>query len=168
MVIRFATDGSSLANGTALQAGGWAYKSMDRDDINGYGGVVGATNNQMEITAAIKALEGCIQLAQKGDTVEIYSDSAYLVDCFNDNWIGNWMKNGWLTIQNTPVKNREYWQKIYNLLNILKLQDIEVKFVKVLGHSGNYDNEFVDKLAKKGAAEAMESGVNGSSYSTGV
>ena len=75
--------------------------------------------------------------------VELYSDSAYLVNGFSQGWIYNWQKNNWKTADKKPVKNKEIWQEIYNLTKIHK-----VKFIKVKGHADNEFNNRCDELAR--------------------
>ena len=75
--------------------------------------------------------------------LELYSDSAYVVNGFNQGWIYNWVKNNWKTSGKEPVKNKEIWQELYNLTKIHK-----VKFIKVKGHSDNEFNNRCDELAR--------------------
>lgn len=85
------------------------------------------TNNRMELTAAIKALE----LLREPCEVELYTDSAYLCNGFNNGWIWNWLKNGWKTASGKPVENRELWERLLELQRIHKLD-----WRKVKGHAG--------------------------------
>ena len=97
------------------------------------------TNNKMELTAPIEALK----LLKRPCKVKLYSDSAYLINAFVQGWIYNWMKKGWKTANNEPVKNKELWQELYNLTKIH-----EVTFNKVKGHSDNDLNNRCDELAR--------------------
>ena len=97
------------------------------------------TNNIMEITAVIEALK----ILKNPCNVTVYSDSAYVVNCFTQGWIFNWIKKGWKTSGNEPVKNKELWQELYNLTKIHT-----VKFIKVKGHSDNEFNNRCDELAR--------------------
>lgn len=103
------------------------------------GGSKNTTNNIMEITAVI---EGLKQLKFSCD-VEIYSDSAYVINAFNQGWIYNWLKNNWQTSGKETVKNKELWQELYNLI-----KQHNVKFIKVKGHSDNEYNNRCDELAR--------------------
>ena len=76
--------------------------------------------------------------------VDIYSDSAYSVNAFNQRWIYNWMKKGWKTASGEPVKNKEIWQQLYEMTKIHK-----INFIKVKGHSDNEYNNRCDELARK-------------------
>ena len=121
-------------------SGGWGAILMYNDykkEISG--GNKSTTNNIMEITAVIEALK----ILKNPCNVTVYSDSAYVVNCFNQNWIFNWIKKGWKTSGNEPVKNKELWQELYNLTKIHN-----VKFVKVKGHSDNEFNNRCDELAR--------------------
>ena len=75
--------------------------------------------------------------------VNLYSDSAYVVNAFNQVWIYNWVKKDWKTAGNEPVKNKELWQELYSLTKIHT-----VKFIKVKGHSDNEFNNRCDELAR--------------------
>ena len=121
--------------------GGWAaillYKDVKKEIC---GGLKNTTNNIMEITAVI---EGLKQLKFECE-VEIYSDSAYVVNAFKNGWIYNWIKRNWTTAQKEPVKNKELWQELYQLT-----QKHKVIFIKVKGHSDNELNNKCDELARK-------------------
>ena len=121
--------------------GGWGTILMYKDvqkEISG--GMVQTTNNIMEITAVIEALK----ILKRECEVELYSDSAYVVNAFNNGWIYNWIKNNWQTSGKEPVKNKELWQELYNLTKTHK-----VKFIKVKGHSDNEFNNRCDALARE-------------------
>ena len=96
------------------------------------------TNNIMEITAVLEALK----LLKEECEVKVYSDSAYVVNAFNQGWICNWRKNNWRTAGKDPVKNQELWQELYELT-----QKHKVEFIKVKGHSDNEYNNRCDFLA---------------------
>ena len=103
------------------------------------GGSKETTNNIMEITAVIEALK----LLKFPCEVEVYSDSAYVVNAFLQGWLENWKKNNWRTAGKDPVKNKELWQELDSLCSIHK-----VKFIKVKGHSDNEFNNRCDELAR--------------------
>lgn len=131
------TDGACSGN---PGPGGWGsilmYKG-NRKEISG--GEKNTTNNIMELTAVIEGLS----LLKYPCDVEVYSDSAYVVNAFNQGWIYNWIKNNWKTSGKEPVKNKEIWQKLYELTKIHK-----VKFNKVKGHSDNEFNNRCDEMAR--------------------
>lgn len=121
--------------------GGWGsiliYQNIKKEIS---GGKKDTTNNIMEITAVIEGLK----LLKHECEVEIYSDSAYVVNAFNNKWIYGWMKNDWKTSSKETVKNKELWQELYNLT-----KKHTVKFIKVKGHSDNEFNNKCDKLARE-------------------
>ncbi len=101
-------------------------------------GYKNVTNNQMELLAVITGLEAL----KKAAIVDIYSDSKYVVDAFNNNWIEGWIKKGWKTSGKAPVKNVELWQRL------LKAKEPhQVTFIWVKGHAGHEYNERCDLLA---------------------
>lgn len=102
------------------------------------GGEKNTTNNKMEMMAVIKALE---VLKEKCD-VEIYSDSAYVVNSINNKWVYSWKKNNWIKSDKTKAKNIELWEELISLISFHN-----VKFIKVKGHADNEYNNRCDKLA---------------------
>ncbi len=97
------------------------------------------TNNIMEITAVLEALKTLKFPCE----VDLFSDSAYVVNCFLQGWIYNWIKKGWKTASGEPVKNRELWEELLFLTKIHK-----VNFHKVKGHADNKYNNRCDELAR--------------------
>lgn len=96
------------------------------------------TNNRMELLAVIKGLEA---LKQKCN-VNVYSDSQYVVDAFNQGWIDSWQNNGWKTAGKKEVKNPDLWKKLLDLTKVHV-----VTFIKVKGHADNEYNNRCDKIA---------------------
>ncbi len=96
------------------------------------------TNNRMEVTAVIEGLK-CLK---ESCEVEVYSDSAYTVNAFNQGWIFGWAKLNWKKADNKPLLNSDLWQELYALSKIHKLT-----FNKVKGHADNEYNNICDKLA---------------------
>ena len=100
------------------------------------------TNNRMELMGAIVGLEALTKPCQ----VTLISDSKYVTDAFNQNWIDGWLKNNWKNSAKKPVKNIELWKRL------LKAKEMhEVNFVWVKGHDGHPENERCDKLATSAA-----------------
>ena len=131
------TDGACSGN---PGPGGWGTILMYKDtnkEISG--GNPDTTNNVMEITAVIEGLK----LLKESCKVSIYSDSAYVVNAFNQHWIENWIKKNWQNSKKEPVKNKELWLELYALV-----KQHEVKFIKVKGHSDNEFNNRCDELAR--------------------
>ena len=143
MDIRIYTDGACIGN---PGPGGWAAIILeDKEKKELFGGEKLTTNNRMELTAAIKALEYCVQ-QEKGQLslkqVQIFTDSSYLKDGITL-WINNWEKNNWKTADKKNVKNIDLWKKLKELVKFKKIEWIWIK-----GHSNNPMNDLVDKLAK--------------------
>ena len=136
------TDGACSGN---PGPGGWAavlISGNNKKEISG--GNKNTTNNIMELTAI---LEGLKALKFECD-VDIYSDSAYCINAFNQGWIYNWIKKNWKLSDGSSVKNKEIWQEIYNLT-----QKHNVKFIKVKGHSDVELNNRCDELARSEIAK---------------
>lgn len=134
------TDGSCLGN---PGRGGWGVVS---DDFKLSGKQSDTTNNVMEMTAIVKALEECV----KRDIQEvcIFTDSQYVKNGITS-WIHNWKRNNWMTKTEQPVKNKELWIAIDEVRN--KLNIVNWKWVKA--HNGDPKNEQVDTLAREAAGE---------------
>jgi ribonuclease HI len=136
-------DGACSGNQFNDNVGGWgAILKYGNRGKKIFGGEKNTTNQRMELTACIKALE---QLKSKNIDVEIYSDSAYLVDCMNDKWYEKWRSNGWRNSKKQPVENKDLWQKLLFLI-----EQYKVSFHKVDAHSGVHLNEIADELAQLG------------------
>jgi ribonuclease HI len=103
------------------------------------GGAAETTNNRMELTAAIEALEAL----KRPCTVSLYTDSAYLKDGITQ-WIARWKKNGWKTSAKKPVKNADLWQRLDDAI-----RDHEISWHWVKGHAGHPENERADTLARE-------------------
>ncbi len=104
-----------------------------------FGSKKNTTNNVMELTAVIEALK----LLKRPCKVQLYSDSAYVVNAFLQNWIAGWLKNNWKNSNKEEVKNKELWQELIELTHIH-----QVTFHKVKGHSSNEYNNRCDELAR--------------------
>ena len=138
------TDGACSGN---PGPGGWAailfYEG--ETDITGEpavdqldGGARHTTNNQMEMTAALEALEAL----EASSRVRLHTDSAYLSNAFNKGWLENWQKNGWKTASKKPVKNKGLWQKL-----LRAAERHEVEWIWVKGHADNEYNILADEMA---------------------
>lgn len=131
------TDGACSGN---PGPGGWGailmYKGAKKEIS---GGNKDTTNNIMEVTAVIEALK-CLKVPSD---VQVYSDSAYTVNAFNQKWINGWIKKGWKTAGGEAVKNQELWKELYELT-----QKHKVEFIKVKGHADNEYNNRCDELAR--------------------
>ena len=144
MEIKIYTDGACVGN---PGPGGWAAIILEKNDKKElFGGEKLTTNNRMELTATIKALEYCEvqkkeQLSLK--KIEIYTDSTYVKDGITI-WINNWERNNWKTADKKNVKNVDLWKQLKELV---KTNQVEWFWIK--GHSENPINDLADRLAKK-------------------
>lgn len=100
------------------------------------------TNNRMELMAVIAGFEALIRPC----TVDVISDSKYVTDAFNQNWIDNWKKNGWRTAAKKPVLNDDLWKRL-----LKAMEGHEVTFHWVKGHDGHPQNERCDQMATSAA-----------------
>ena len=144
----FYTYGSSKGN---PGPGGYAFIIMNGNKdilLKVSGSKSKATNNQMELTAIVRALVHIrsFENSSRKQTVTIYSDSAYCVNAIEEGWIYTWKKNGWKTKAGREVRNIDLWLELYRFLKSTKM---EIRAVKVKGHSGDKYNELVDKAAKE-------------------
>lgn len=136
------TDGACSGN---PGPGGWGAILMfgeNKKEISG--GKKETTNNIMELTAVIEALK----LLKRPCKIDVYSDSAYVVNAFLQDWISGWIKKGWKNSNKEEVKNKELWQE---LINFTKIH--EITFHKVKGHSDNEYNNRCDELARNAISE---------------
>ncbi|RYM06694.1 ribonuclease HI [Sporolactobacillus sp. THM7-7] len=139
-------DGGCRGNQTNHNIGGWGAVLKYREHTKELcGGAKNTTNNIMELTAAIKALE-----ALKTDYIPVafYIDSAYVVNGMNS-WVPGWIRRGWRTAGGQTVKNKELWIR----LNQLATRQKDITFNKVKGHSGVELNERADELANRAMDE---------------
>jgi ribonuclease HI len=131
------TDGACSKN---PGPGGWAavlqYKGAQKE-ISGF--IPDTTNNRMELTAAVKALEALREPCE----VVLHTDSSYIHNAFTQHWIERWQHNGWRTASNDPVENLDLWRQ---LLDVAEPHQITWK--KVKGHADNEFNNLCDKLAR--------------------
>ncbi len=130
------TDGACSGN---PGAGGWGailFYQEKMKEISGYS--TSTTNNQMELTAAIEALSKLKEPCK----VNLYSDSAYLINAFNEDWITKWQMNGFRNANKKQVQNVDLWQQLIDLNNLHT-----ITWIKVKGHSDNKYNNRCDELA---------------------
>ncbi len=138
-------DGSSLGN---PGKGGWGVVAIDtiKNNIYEFGGrEVLATNNQMELEAAIFALK--LISKSEGKEFEMRLDSKYVIQGATL-WMKNWVKNNWKNSTKKEVLNKEKWQEILKLLSEIEIKKQKINWVHVYGHTGEKWNERVDEIAK--------------------
>ena len=122
---------------------GWGAVLQYKDNIKKIcGGEMNSTNNAMEIKAVIMALK---EIRTNHIPIEIYSDSAYLINCFHEGWYRKWLLNNWKSSK-SKVKNVDLWKE---LIELVERQD-DIQFFKVKAHSGIELNELADQLASEG------------------
>ena len=130
------TDGACSGN---PGPGGWGaileYMGHEKERS---GGEKNTTNNRMELTAVIKAL----QALKEPCTVELYSDSKYVLDALQKGWAVSWRKKGWIKSDKKPALNPDLWE---TLLNLVEMHDVRYHWVK--GHASNPKNNRCDELA---------------------
>lgn len=146
MKVKLFTDGA--ARGNPEGPGGYG-AILQYTDANGVlhekemsAGYKQTTNNRMELLGVITGLEAL----KKPCEVEVISDSKYVTDAFNQNWVENWIQNGWRTSTKKPVKNIDLWKRLILLVN-----RHTVTFTWVKGHDGHPENERCDRLATSAA-----------------
>lgn len=149
------TDGSS--DGRSGNPGGWAalFRYEPRPDseeertveraVSGW--AASATNQRMELAACVMALNILTHPSQ----VIVYCDSAYVVNGMRRGWIPGWEKNGWRNAQGDPVSSRDLWEA----LGAAAARHLQVRWMKVKGHSTSQNNERADRLAKDARGYAL-------------
>ena len=144
MEIKIYIDGACVGN---PGPGGWAdIVLLENEKKELFGGEKLTTNNRMELTAAIKALEYCAEQEEKQPSlkhVKIFTDSTYVKEGITV-WINSWEKNNWKTADKKNVKNVDLWKKLKELI-----QSKQVEWNWVKGHSEDPMNNLADKLAKE-------------------
>ena len=126
-ILRIYTDGACSGNQASENFGGWgAVLEYGDRQKELRGGEANTTNNRMEMTALLRAFEA---ITKENQTVEVFSDSAYLMNCFREKWYENWQKNGWKTTGKKPVENRDLWESLLPFA-----RGHRVRFFRVKGH----------------------------------
>ena len=144
-VVEIYSDGACRGN---PGPGGWgAVLRYNLKEKELWGGEASTTNNRMELTAAIRALEAL----KRRSRVKLYTDSLYVMKGISQ-WIHDWKRRGWRTADKKPVKNEDLWRRLEELAG---QHDIEWHWVR--GHAGHPENERADKLANKGIPIASDS-----------
>jgi len=137
MTVTIYTDGACSGN---PGPGGWAAILRHEEhskEISGY--EEQTTNNRMELMAAIRGL----QALKRPCSVQLHSDSSYMVNAFTKGWLDNWQRNGWKTSSKQPVENQDLWREL-----LAQCDTHDVQFVKVKGHADDQYNNRCDELAR--------------------
>lgn len=141
-------DGGCRGNQSKVNVGGWgAVMQYGEHSKEIYGHAQNTTNNIMELSSCIMALE-CIK--DRSVPVEVTMDSQYVIQGINV-WVEGWVKHGWKTSQKKPVENRELWEQLHRL----KHQFEDITFLKCKGHADNAGNNRADELANLAMDQAI-------------
>lgn len=145
--VKIYTDGACIGN---PGPGGWAV-ILTNDNATKLisGRCCDTTNNRMELLAVLNGLKAL----RRKCSVNIYSDSKYIVDAINSHWLDNWKNNGWITSSGGLVKNKDLWEELIQLL-----KEHHVRFNWVKGHNGDRFNEECDRAAREEAQRCIVSG----------
>lgn len=126
-ILNIYTDGACSGNQNENNVGGWgAILEYGHHQKELCGGQINTTNNRMEMMALIEALSS---ITKNNQTIKVYSDSSYLINCFIKKWYEGWLKNNWVNSSKKPVENRDLWEK---LLSLIKGHNIS--YYRVKGH----------------------------------
>lgn len=139
-MIKIYTDGSATKTRY-----GWGYVFIDDEGVSISSGTEDdSTNQRMELTAAINGLNHwkLNYYNDFNDSILVYSDSAYLVNCYKQKWYESWQSNGWVNSKKEPVANQDLWEQLIPYFN-----NPAISFVKVQGHTGDKYNEMANDLA---------------------
>ena len=138
-ILRIYTDGGCAGNQHDENLGGWgAVLEFAGVTKELFGAERNTTNNRMEMTALLEAFRA---LKKDGQTIRVFSDSSYLMDCFRKKWYLGWQKNGWKTAKKTPVENQDLWQALLPFLD-----RHSITFYRVKGHV-NLDSPSTNEAA---------------------
>jgi ribonuclease HI len=142
-ILRIYTDGGCAGNQNDTNIGGWgAILEFGEHQKELYGGELNTTNNRMEMTALLEAFKA---IKKENQTIEVFSDSGYLMDCFRDKWYERWLANGWKTSGKKPVENQDLWQELIPFLS-----RHNITFYRVKGHLNlNHPSTNVEKHFSK-------------------
>ena len=142
------TDGSLKKLGSTMTFGGWSFIALRGGEriYEVAGCEYGTTNQRMELLAIRNALEFAQKNRQPNENVIIYSDSAYAINCYRQEWYTRWQQNGWVNSKGEDVANQDLWIEI-----IPYFDNFWYNFDKVKGHGTNYWNNECDRLAQEEA-----------------
>lgn len=154
-ILRIYTDGACSGNQSNENVGGWgAVLEYGQHQKELFGGQANTTNNRMELTAVIEALKA---LKSSGQTIQIFTDSSYVANCFREKWYESWEQNKWRNAAKKSVENQELWKE---LLSLVRQHD--TRFFRVKGHvnlnskSTNFDALYEKFLQWNGSDFSFE------------
>lgn len=143
------TDGAVSCNGQVSAIGSWAFVIVKDDKIIQQDSkkIKGITNQQAELLAAIEGIKAVQSLQRISplylqEKITVYSDSAYLINCYKEKWYEKWELNGWISSTKVSVLNRHLWEQL-----LPSFKSSRITFKKVKGHGTDKYNVYVDKLA---------------------
>ena len=154
MIFEIYCDGSTRGNGTANAVGAWAWLVHEGGNVfkQDCKAEANTTNQRMELTAAAEALDYVVNNVMGAhDRVIVYTDSAYLHNCYKQRWYVSWQANGWKNAKKQPVANQDLWERLLPYFD-----QFGIDFVKVKGHAGDKYNEIVDTLAQNASMQFKE------------
>jgi len=148
--IEIYTDGSLKKLGRFTTFGGWAFIALQDNRIlyEAANGESNTTNQRMELQAILEGLKYAYSVRRPMEKVILYSDSAYAINCYNQEWYTKWIANGWYNSQGQPVANQDLWEQIIPFFD-----NFWYTFRKVPGHAGCLWNEKCDELAQNAALQ---------------
>ena len=148
MNLEIYTDGSLKKFGKNMTFGAWGFIVVQdgKEIYEASGNEYGTTNQRMELEAIIQALNYIISIRRPNERIAIYSDSAYAINCYLQEWYVKWQANGWRNANKKEVANQDLWYEIIPFFD-----NFWYYFRKVKGHQGNYWNEYCDQLAQNEA-----------------
>lgn len=127
-IVKLHTDGACAGNQNSENVGGWgAVLDCQGTTKELFGGIKNTTNNRMELTALIEGLKA---LKSHSISLEVYSDSAYVINCFQQGWHHKWQANGWINSKKEPVENIDLWKELLQLLAPFQ----KTSFYSIKGH----------------------------------
>lgn len=148
------TDGAAKGLNAAKRAGGWAFilRYDGRTCIAASGSAPRTTNQRMELQAVIEGIRTAHHYAKNrpSATYEIYSDSAYLINCYEEQWYVRWEENGWKNSKGETVSNSDLWLEL-----IPYFRNKRYSFYKVQGHADDQYNNEADQLAQEAASRQL-------------
>lgn len=159
--LRLYTDGAARQIGNSGRGfGAWAFYAVRDQNYFYYAseGYPDTTNQRQELLGIINACEWALKNRTKNELVEIYSDSAYVINCINQRWYEKWKKNGWTNSSGKEVANQDLWVRLLPFVDHFMFH-----FIKVKGHEDTYFNVLADELAVKTRKEFEENwrGIDG-------
>ena len=154
-ILRIYTDGGCSGNQSDENFGGWgAILEYGEHRKELHGGEVNTTNNRMELTAVIESFKA---LKGHGYTIEVFSDSSYVMNCFREKWYESWEKNGWKNAARKSVENQELWKELLALVRQHKVQFFRVKgHVNLNSKSTDFDKLYAKFVEWNGARFSFE------------